>query len=411
MVSGMNVIKTTPDENCNCTAPAGPSCCGNASVEILSPDCHAASEAPDVSCCGPPAGPPSSPHERPGFKLCRYVEALIDTPAGPVPRIKTILNAGDRLGTLGVRLGIGRNDYKVAPGLYAAGFPDSASPVVVTANYKLSFDHLRSQLAGTGAWILVLDTRGINVWCAAGKGTFGTDEIIRRVKSARISDVVTHRRLILPQLGAVGVSAHKVRKGCGFEVVWGPIRARDLKAFLRADGKIDESMRRVTFSFGERLVLIPVELSLLRKYLLWALVAMFVLSGIGRHVFSFSAAWHRGLLSVGACLSGILAGCVLVPAFLPWIPGRAFSLKGAQAGLVMGIVMVALTAAGPYLSFWPGISLVLVAVALGSFLAMNFTGSTPFTSPSGVEKEMRRAIPLQLAATLLAVGIWIGSGF
>jgi len=339
------------------------------------------------------------------------VAAFIDTPAGPVPRIKTALDAGDRLGTFLVRLGIGRNDYKVTPGLYAAGDPDSTSPVLVSANYKLSFDHLRSRLAATDAWILVLDTRGINVWCAAGKGTFGTMELVHRIEAVQLSRVVTHRRLILPQLGAVGVSAHKVRKGCGFEVVWGPVHARDLEAFLKAGLKADESMRRVTFTFGQRLVLVPVELSLLRKYLLWALAAMFLLSGIGPHLFSVSAAWHRGLLSAAACLAGILAGCVLVPAFLPWIPGRAFSLKGALVGLAAGLLTAALSAASPHVSFWPGVSLVLMAASLGSFLAMNFTGSTPFTSPSGVEKEMRRAIPLQLAAGIAAAAIWIGSAF
>jgi hypothetical protein len=42
---------------------------------------------------------------------------------------------------------------------------------------------------------------------------------------------------------------------------------------------------------------------------------------------------------------------------------------------------------------------------------MNFTGSTPFTSPSGVEKEMRKALPLQAAALLLAMVAWVASAF
>jgi hypothetical protein len=42
---------------------------------------------------------------------------------------------------------------------------------------------------------------------------------------------------------------------------------------------------------------------------------------------------------------------------------------------------------------------------------MNFTGSTPYTSPSGVEKEMRKAIPLQALAALIAVAAWVGAGF
>src|SRR3972149_4169926 len=74
--------------------------------------------------------------------------------------------------------GIGRDRCRVAPGLYALGAPGGDSPVLVTANYKLTFDVLRRDAAGLDAWILVLDTRGINVWCAAGEGTFGTEEAI-----------------------------------------------------------------------------------------------------------------------------------------------------------------------------------------------------------------------------------------
>ena len=67
-----------------------------------------------------------------------------------------------------VRWSIGRNNYKIEPGIYALGSPDKNSEVLVTANYKLSFDTLRKNLTGLNVWILVLDTKGINVWCAAG---------------------------------------------------------------------------------------------------------------------------------------------------------------------------------------------------------------------------------------------------
>jgi hypothetical protein len=106
-----------------------------------------------------------------------------------------------------------------------------------------------------------------------------------------------------------------------------------------------------------------------------------------------------------------LAGCVLTPALLPWLPGRAFALKGALAGFAAGAATVAWRWHAPQLTFVSGAALVLLATALGSYLAMNFTGSTPFTSPSGVEKEMRRFIPLQAAAVLLSAGLWVGAGF
>jgi hypothetical protein len=372
---------------------------------------HSHAGDPDEPCCGPPAGPPSSPYARPGYAICHFVSGFTDTPAGMVPQIKPSLGIRDRLGSLTVRLSLGRDNYKVAPGLYAVGVPDPDSPVVVTANYKLSFDHLRRHMDGRTLWILVLDTRGINVWCAAGKGTFGTAELVRRVQRTGLAKVVRHRKLILPQLGAAGVAGSEVKRSCGFEVIWGPILAADIPAFLSADLNATASMRRVTFTIGERLVLVPVELFLIRKALLRMLPAIFLVSGIGRNVFSLTAAWERGLLALFACLAGVFAGCVAAPLLLPWLPGRAFAVKGGVTGAALGGLLLALLQTNPHMAWMSAAALFLTVVAVSSYLAMNFTGATPFTSPSGVEKEMRRAIPLQLAGGVAAAGLWLGAAF
>ena len=83
-----------------------------------------------------------------------------------------------------------------------------------------------SALAGVDAWILVLDTKGINVWCAAGKGTFGTGELVHRIGSVGLAGIVSHRKIIVPQLGAPGVSWPEVLRRSGFTVEYGPVRAR-----------------------------------------------------------------------------------------------------------------------------------------------------------------------------------------
>jgi CO dehydrogenase/acetyl-CoA synthase delta subunit len=363
----------------------------------------------DEVCCGPPPGPASSEYERPGYALCSFVETFRETAAGSVPRIKTRLTVDDHIGSIKVRLGINRSQYKVAPGLYSLGDASAASPVLVTANYKLTFDILRRELTGESVWILVLDARGVNVWCAAGKRTFSTEEVIRQVKQTRLQEVVSHKKLILPQLSATGVSAKQVRKGCGFKVVWGPIRAVDIAAFLSAGLKAEKPMRLVTFTMLERLVLVPVELFFLRKYLLWILLTGFLLSGIGSSIFSFNLAWSRGLILIMGCAAGVFAGAVAAPLLLPWIPVRAFAVKGSITGLVMAAMM--LFVLGNTVNLMESAALVLLIGAVSSYLAMNFTGSTPYTSPSGVEKEMRLAIPVQTAAMILAVAGWIGSTF
>lgn len=363
----------------------------------------------DEACCGPSPGPASSPFEKPGYTLCGFVDGFIDTAVGSVPRVKTDLNGSDRLVTLLARSSILRNSYKIAPGLYGVGAPDTDSPVLVTANYKLSFNALRKELGGLSSWIIVLDTRGINVWCAAGKGTFSTQELVRQVKITGLDKVVSHRRLILPQLSATGVSARDVKKACGFKVTWGPVRVEDIKDFITSGMKADTSMRRVTFTMAERLVLVPVEVTMLRKPTLWVMLGIFLLSGIGTGIFSFSDSWSRGVMAFVAYGAAVLAGAVASPALLPWIPGKAFSIKGAILGLIAGLAVIGISS--DISGSADALGIVFFTMAVSSYLAMNFTGATPYTSPSGVEKEMRKAIPLQAAAVLSAAVLWVVSGF
>jgi hypothetical protein len=50
-------------------------------------------------------------------------------------------------------------------------------------------------------------------------------------------------------------------------------------------------------------------------------------------------------------------------------------------------------------------------VIMASWLGLNLTGSTPYTSPSGVEKEMRKAIPLLAGSTVLAAILFVTGNF
>ncbi len=391
-------------------APATPSPCSchETPANGLKPDFMISGQ--DKSpCCGGQAPEPGSRHEKPGYRLWGFVADFMQTPAGMIPRVFSRLDRDDCIGTVLARLGIGRDRYSIAPGLYGVGSPDAGSPVMVTANYKLTFDSLRGSLAGIDAWILVLDTRSINVWCAAGKGTFSTEEVAERVNAVALEKVVTHRRLVLPQLSATGVSARQVKRLCGFEVVWGPVHARHIKAFLDGGMQATSAMRKVTFTLRERVELIPVELNHMGKPSLYVIPALFLLSGVGQGFFSISSAVSRGLSAVLAYLSAVVAGAILAPILLSWLPGRAFALKGAVIGAAAGTLLSA-TFAGQ-LARSEMVALTLFIMAVSSYLAMNFTGSTPFTSPTGVEKEMRRAIPAQVVGAVVAVILWVSAGF
>ncbi len=391
--------------------------CAEQPTESQTPCCPGAGSAEPAaaaSCCPPPADAnaaccPEKPGDVPGFRIWPFVCGWQKTPVGEVPQVKSTLERCDILGRWQMRWGLGRMRYTIAPGLYAIGTPGPGAPVLVSANYKLSFDALRSALGGIDAWILVIDTKGINVWCAAGKGTFGTEEIVHRVNLARLDELVAHRTLVVPQLGAPGVAAHKVKKGCGFKVIYGPVRASDLPAFLKLGMKARPYMRRVTFTTKERLVLTPVELTGMWKISLWVMLALMVLGGIGENVFSLSAVFSRGGPAIAVYLSGLLAGAVLTPTLLPWIPGRAFAAKGALTGAVLALPL--LFGLGESLGPFSCAALALALPAVASYCAMNFTGSTSYTSPSGVEKEMRLAIPLQGAAVVIGGIAWLWGAF
>ena len=221
-------------------------------------------------------------------KKPEWITGWLPTMAGVFPVISTRLTSGDIVGGWRVRWGIKRMGYRINPGLYAVGKPDASSPVLVTANYKLTFDSLRKHLENISAWILVLDTKGVNVWCAAGKGTFGTEELIRRIKSVNLSSLMKNRTLILPQLGAPGVAAHIVTAQTGFKVVYGPIRAADLPKFLANGLKTDPAMRNVTFTLKERLAVVPVELVQSWKAALASLVYLIIIGIISGNVLSWS---------------------------------------------------------------------------------------------------------------------------
>ena len=167
-----------------------------------------------------------------------------ETPAGRVPKVADALSMPATASAPGACAGgSAATTTASSPGSTRSARPTAASPVLVTANYKLTFDALRSSLGELDAWLLVVDTRGINVWCAAGKGTFCAEEVARRVRETRLAEIVDHRRLVLPQLSAPGVAAHEVKEACGFRVIFGPVRAADLPAFLAAGMKADAEMR------------------------------------------------------------------------------------------------------------------------------------------------------------------------
>lgn len=302
----------------------------------------------------------------------------------------------DKLQHVLARVGLRRNRFRVQPGLYALGKPDENSRVFVSANYGLSFNKLREALAGIDCYILVLDTKGINVWCAAGKGTFGTEELIHRIENVDLRQRVVHNLLFLPQLGASGIAAHEIEKRTGFKVEYGPVRAEDIPAYLKA-GKATTKMRRVRFNLSDRLLLVPVEL-----------VHMFVPTLVIMALLNILS----GPIPALAALVIILTGLMLFPIVLPWIPTPNFSTKGFLLGGITSIpFFLAVYLGNPLTALWIRLGrafpYLLIIPSLVAFITLNYTGATPFTSRSGVEREIFAYFPVMFwmfcAGTLIGL--------
>jgi hypothetical protein len=329
--------------------------------------------------------------------------------AHDIPLLSSTWTRHDWVGALKVRCGIGRDRYLVNPGLYRIGEPSAESPVLVTANYKLTVDVVRRDLSGESAWLLVVDTRGVNVWCAAGKKTFSSGAVAKGVITSGLVDLVSHERLVLPQLSATGVAAHEVRRLCGYRVVFGPVRSADIPAYLAAGMKATDHMREVTFTFKERIVLAPVEFvaAFTGKRLLVP-AGLVVLAGVGPGIWSLTNLTERAPEALAVYVAGVVAGSVGVPALLPWLPGRALGLKGAELGAFAAWVLASSLFG---VATATTLAAVLGAGAVAAYLGVNFTGSTPYTSPSGVEKELRRGLPWMALAATASLVLWIAAAW
>ena len=333
-----------------------------------------------------------------------WVVGKVVTPAGAISKVSTELSPSDHWEHVRCRISAFRNDYRVPPGLYAVGEPDRKSDVLVSANYKLSFDALRRELRRLNVWVLVLDTKGINVWCAAGKGTFGTEELIRRISLTRLDTIVDHRRLIVPQLGAPGVSGHKVSRATGFRVLFGPVQARDIAAYIDAEYKATSDMRTIRFSLFDRLILTPMEMiPAMKKYPLYAVLVLGILglqpSGI---IFKDALAGGTPFLLLG--LIAVLAGAFLTPLLLPVIPSRSFAVKGWLVGMLAVVLSLqSFTLLSTSLLVFACVFFPLVS----SYIALQFTGATTFTGMAGVKKELRFAIPVYLVFGVVSVMLLI----
>ena len=73
------------------------------------------------------------------------------------------------------------------------------------------------------------------------------------------------------------------------------------------------------------------------------------------------------------------------------------------AGAVTGLLPAAFLAG----SWTQDFAQIMACSAFASWFAMHYTGSTPFTSLSGVDREMRRFMPVQGGLLAISITVWL----
>ena len=177
--------------------------------------------------------------------------------------------------------------------------------------------------------------------------------------------------------------------------------------------KAAADMRRVRFGLGDRLAVVPMELVGGGKRAVVLAACLLVLSGLGRGGYDVGLMASAGLRAALLVLVAFVGGALFAPILLPWLPGRMFSTKGAVVGLALAcgaalLGVIPSAGLGGKMAIWAWI---LTMPAIAAFLAMNFTGASTYTSLSGMRREMRRAMPLQAAAGVVGLGLWIAARF
>lgn len=273
-------------------------------------------------------------------------------------------------------------------GLIKIGNPDRNSPVFLTCNYHLTVERVRRVLKGIDAYLLIANSRGINVWCAATGGLFTNHNVISVLKVSGIEELVDHRNIMLPQLAATGVEADVIKKKTGWKVIWGPVYAKDIPAFIRNKLKKTPKMREVEFPLRQRI----------EMALAWAFPISIILALI------MIPLWHEAISALIFLVWG-LSFLIFVPfpLYSQWLSSEDkrigfvffdFGRGGFQlilwGVLILGLIVYSLVAddfSRGFLFRWSFITLIVVLL-----LSIDLMGSTPVYKSGLHEDRLLRVI-------------------
>ncbi len=275
----------------------------------------------------------------------------------------------------------------VEPGIYSLGNPTTDSPILVSCNYLLTYIILRKKWEHLDAWLLCVDSRGINVWCAARGPDFGNKQILEAIRATNISELHSNHKMVLPQLAAGGVELPKLTRpsqNFPFEISYGPVWAKDAPKYLETYPKHKPaSMNSANFDLFHRIRAgITHSMFLYRKIFFLPLV----IAGILMLILGLDAKlWV--LRDYILCILVINLGTALLFPLSNF--SRSFIFKGLFFGMISGLIL----GGGSYLfyeNWWYSGSILILYFWTAYFSTMSFSGYTFATSPGEIASEYKQ---------------------
>ena len=272
--------------------------------------------------------------------------------------------------------------FPAKTGYREIGNPDKDSPVLLTCNFHLTILRLKKATRGLNYHLLVANSKGINVWCAATGDSLNNHSVISVIRTSGIENKVNHKKIILPQLAAPGIESKVIQKNVGWRIIWGPVDAKDIPAFFELNYKKTDEMKQIEFRFIQRI----------EMAIMWIFLAALVIMPIWGPLFKLEAAfmliqitfiYFMALISFPLFERIFQKEVEKKKAFFTWGNLLVFLINLCYA--VVGVILYAIVYQNDYswlLIRWSIVSFLLVLV-----VNMELKGSSPtYKSDSHADK-------------------------
>lgn len=287
----------------------------------------------------------------------------------------------------------------IKPGLYVVGNPTKDSKLLVTANYYWTVNDVYNSLIKQkfDCYLLIIDSNGINVWCAAGGGHFTHTQIIDALRLFDVEEFINHKNLVLPQLAATGVDQKELKK-FEWKPKFGTTYIEDVSSIKEenSDRKLSD-LRKIKFDLRFRTQMGLQHTFFVLLVLFLPLICLtWILSLFGDSGFSFMFNASFQLTIIAIIISMIFA--LIYPAF-NFI--NSFLWKGIVVGILVDILLLYyLSVYNNSLNFATSLFWLSLVFLICIFICIDFAGHTPYSNHLAVESDL---VFLSIPAIILII--------